>query len=305
MTQPKRAVLQGQIAHLQYLNREADPDEHRLFARQRASRIAMLEKELALLGDIASEASVTVTFEGDSVSGSQSMGVKLMATTMAAFQQVVGLVAGSTADLEATASGRPRSANVDDLHFTSVAHGSFGYHLEVRQTGVLFPETHTGPAIEQTLELLDAAGHDEDKFLDAIGDLPGQVLTKLKAFVAPVKKDHGMLRLVTATREVQLNREEVVLAYERITDSFTEDETQSLAGIFRGVHTASRRFEFEMKGGLVEKGDINEEVSAETIEAYAKQYVNKDVLATFQVFSVKLRRGAEKKSYTLLDIREL
>ncbi len=149
MTQSKRAVLQGQIAHLQYVDQAAGPDEHRLFARQRASRIAMLEKELAFLVDSPSEASVIVTFEGRSVTGSEGIGIGIVTRTMTAFKKLVGLLVGVIQEIPDTASGRARSGNVEHLQLTNLAHGSFGYELATRYPDGLFDATRTSQAIDQ------------------------------------------------------------------------------------------------------------------------------------------------------------
>lgn len=305
MTRSDISVLEAQIAHLERMASFAPADEHPLFSEGRTSRIDYLRQQIAALHEAPPAPSVMITFDGDSVIGSQSMGAKLMANTMVAFQDVVGLVAGSAADLEDTPSGRPRKANVDNLHFTSVAHGSFGYELEVRKDGVSISESHTGPAIERTLQILEAAGRGDEEFLRSVDDLPGQVLKKLKAFVAPVKRDHGTFRLVTPTRQVELDREQVILAYDRIADTVVEDEMLTVMGTFRGVLTSSRKFEFELEDGTIATGGIDDEVSPETLATYDEKFIDKRVQGTFQLLIAKKRGGGVRKSYTLLEIRAL
>ena len=303
MTQSDKSVLQAQIKHLEQISVQAPSDEHELFRLGREGRIASLKAEVASLEEAAPAPSVLITFNGSSVNGSESMGVKLITKTMSAFKDMVGLIAGSVEGLSLSPTGKARSAKVDDLHFTSVALGSFGYELAVRKSGEMYKFIETGQAIDEALSILEFAGTDEEAFLSAVDELPVQLFAKLKAFVGPVKQDKGTIRLVTQTRELDLSKDEVVLAYDRITSTVKEDYTDTFSGTFQGVLTGSREFEFKPDGGDSFKGRVEDELEDERLEEFDRKYVNKEVRATFKVVVVKPRGGAERKSFTLLDVR--
>ena len=304
MTQSRKSALLGQIAHLQRVGEQAPTDEDEFFRVGRDQRIAHLEAEIAAVENAPDPAAVTVTFSGESVDGSSSMGVPLLARTMTAFKDIVGLLRGSLEGLPATPTGRPRSASTDDLHFTRVALGSFGYELAVRHPGDLLSSESTGRAIGEAIELLQAAGTDEDTFFAAVDDRPPQLFAKLKAFVGPVKRDRGTVRLVTDTRELALDRDQVVLAYDRITQTVTEDYTDTLSGIFQGVLMASRKFEFTpADGSPTLRGNVDDDLDDDRLAAFDRGFINETVRATFRVIVVKARSGAEKNSWVLLDVR--
>ena len=304
MTQSRKSALLGQIAHLKRVSAKSPADEDAFFRVGRERRIAFLEEEVAAVENAPNAAAVTVTFSGESVDGSSSMGVPLLARTMTAFKDIVGLLRGSSEGLPATPTGRPRSAKTDDLHFTRVALGSFGYELAVRHPSDLLSGDSTGQAIGEAIDLSRAAGTDEEAFLSAVDDRPPQLFAKLKAIVSPIKRDRGTVRLVTDTRELTLDRDEVVLAYERITQTVTEDYTDTLSGIFQGVLMASRKFEFAPEGGgPTLSGNVDEELDDDRLAAFDRDFINETVRATFRVIVVKARSGAEKRSWILLDVR--
>ncbi len=134
---------------------------------------------------------------------------------------------------------------------------------------------------------------------------PPQLLVSLKDFVAPIKQDRGSVRLVTDTRELGISREDVVLAYERITNTFVEDATETIEGTFLGALMGSRVFEFQVPGGDTLKGSVDDAVEEERLAGFDEQYINKRVRGVFQIVTVKRLSGAERKTYTLLDVQRV
>ena len=305
MIQNRRSFLLGQVAHLREIRALADKDEHALFSRGRENRIASLLEEVANLVEAPPEPSVIVTFEGKSVVGAQSIGIGLYTKTMMALQQIIGLVAGTMTHLPATDMGKPRSAAMNDLHFVGNAYGSFGYELATRNSDGLFSEQDTGAAIDRTLSILEAAGQDEEKFYAIIENEPPQLLTKLKDFLAPVKSDKGSARMVTATRELLLDRDQVVLAYERINSTVKKDYTAVLVGVFKGALLSSRVYDFELLDHSIAKSPVDEALDDEKLAGFAERYMDRRVSAVFNVVVIERRGGVEKTVYTLMDIQGL
>ena len=304
MMQSQREVLLREIAHV--TEQQSRHEVGSFFHIAHGGRLVALQNRLAVLEQPEREpARVAVTFNGSSVDGSASIGIKLFTRTMTAFKDIVGLIRGSQEGLTPTAGGRPRSAKTEDLHFTNIALGSFGYELAVRHPDGLWSEQATGQAINEAMDLLQAAGNDEEAFLAAVEERPPQLFGKLKAFVGPVKRDNGSIRLVTDERTLVLDRDQVVLAYERITQTVTDEYTETLRGTFQGVLTGSRRFEFAPSDSEYStlSGTVDEDLDDERLVAFDRNFVNQEVRATFRVLVVTPRGGVERRSWVLLDVR--
>ena len=111
------------------------------------------------------------------------------------------------------------------------------------------------------------------------------------------------MRLVTDTRTLGLSREEVVLAYERVSATVKEDYTESIRGSFKGALLSSRVFDFETADGELLQGGVHDELEEERLVTFDRDFLNQSVTGVFQVVTVKRLRGEERRSYTLLDVR--
>ena len=188
MIQSQKDVLLREIAHVSM--QQARHPEDSFFYIAHGGRLVALRRELAALEETTPEtARVAITFNGQSITGSEGIGVGVVTKTMQAFQKVIGLLVGVVEGIAPTPSGRPRSGSVDHLQLVNLAYGSFGYELESRYPDGFFSTAHTSRAIDQAMDLLRDAATDERAFLEEVETYPPQLIAKLKEFVYPVKRD--------------------------------------------------------------------------------------------------------------------
>jgi hypothetical protein len=185
-------------------------------------------------------------------------------------------------------------ARLSRLHVTDVVHGSFGFHFQELPEQESIRETPLFEAAEEAARLIDAAGKDDEAFVDVVEGLNPRVHDAVRNFFMTIADAGATFRLSTATTIAEFTSERLRAAVDQVTIESREEADQPLPGVFGGVLHSSRQFEHELDNGDVIRGKADPGLELSALVAW---YL-KPCIAHVRVVRWT-RAGREHKRYTL------
>ncbi len=269
----KRAYLVAEKTTLENLVATLHEDSvvERMGLEDRLSDVAA---ELASLEAMTSgrTAESELVFYGAPVRGSEGIDARFTSDVISAYQDLIAKTLAAKNELRAM--GPIPDAHLSRLHVTDVVHGSFGFQFQElpEQESLDFPppfkatgETPLFEAAEEAARLIDAAGKDDEAFVDVVEGLNPRVHDAVRNFFTTIAAAGATFRLSTATTISEFTPDRLRAAVDQVTIESREEADQPLPGVFMGVLHASRQFEHELDSGRVIHGKADPTLDLSTL----------------------------------------
>lgn len=257
------------------------------------SRLSEVTQELASLSESTSRtAEAELLFYGEPVHGSAGIDARFTSTVIAAYQDLIAKTLAAKSELHAM--GPVPDAHRSRLHVTDVVHGSFGFHFKELITQESLGPSLLFEAAEEAAQVIDAAGRDDEAFVDVVAGMNPRVHEAVRTFFTTIANAGATFRLSTATTTSEFAADRLSAAVERVTIERREEADQPLPGVFLGVLHASRQFEHKLGSGEVIRGKADPALDLSTLV----EWNLKPCIAHVRVIRWT-RAGREYKRFTL------
>jgi hypothetical protein len=257
------------------------------------SRLSDVTAELASLAtDVGRTAESELVFYGRPVHGTAGIDARFTSAVISAYQDLIAKTLAAKSDLRAM--GPVPDAHLSRLHVTDVIRGSFGFQFQELTEQASFGETALFEAAEEAAHLIDAAGRDDEAFVDVVEGLNPRVHEAMRTFFITIAEAGATFRLSTAKTISEFTAERLDAAVDRVTIESREEADQPLPGVFMGVLHASRSFEHKLDSGEVIRGKADPSLELSTLVDWDL----KPCIAHVRVVQWT-RAGREHKRYTL------
>lgn len=269
------------------------------------SRLAEVVEELESLSGIAApkHAETELTFYGGPVVGTEGIDAVFASEILGTYQALVAKV-HATRESVLHGSGPVRAEARAHLHVTGLIRGSFGFQLREMEAPLSSPQTEMFAeesalfaAVEETAKLIEAAGSDDERFVDAMDNINPRIYESVRQFFDTVHEYGATFRLSSARINAEFDRTRVDAAIERVNVEWRDEHTERILGVFGGVLSDSRSFEHQPHDAALIRGKADPQLALEPL----LQWWSKESLAVVRV--KRWQRGArEFRRYTLLDV---
>lgn len=253
-------------------------------------------------------ASVALLFSGEPVLGSRSISADFATEALGRYQDLVSKIHGDKLEAE----GLPRMGKIphkhlSTLHITDVAHGSFGFILEEKDTD------QTSIFSTSLKETLDAAAKliasfysdEEDDYANTVDTINARVFISLKDFFKVLYDARATMRMVEGSVDQQLDRPKIEKAYDRSQKTIVDEGEENLDGILIGIIPSKMEFEFQ-------PDNQDEPIVGKTGPAIGRSYLDRihsqqHVVGSHCQAKILVRTtvhptGRTTKKYTMLDL---
>jgi len=299
MTQAtKRQYLEAEKTTLESLVSELAADD--VFERVGLeSRLLEVASELTSLQVAApNTAESELVFYGAPVHGSAGLDARFTSEVIHLYQDLVAKTLAAKGELRAM--GPIPDAHRSRLHVTDIVRGSFGFRFEELADQESFTATPLFEAAEEAAHLIEAAGQNDEAFVDVLERLNPRVHDAVRSFFRTIADAGATFRLSSARTVAEFSAERLRAAVERVTIESREEADQPLTGVFMGVLHASRTFEHRLDSGEIIRGKADPALDLSTLIA---MHLQRGV-AHVRVLQWT-RGGREYKRYTLRRLERI
>lgn len=241
-------------------------------------------------------AETDLVFHGVPVHGSEGIDARFASNILGAYQDLLSKTLAGMQNPALKASGPIPDSHLSRIHITGIARGSFGFELRELADQETFEPTPLFEAAEEAGRLVQAAGRDDESFLDAVEGLNPRVHESLRVFLQVIRDAGATFRIQTAKLQAEFSSDAVAAAVERAAAERKDEEDVPMSGRFLGVLHGSRTFEHEV-GGEVIKGKADPDLDLPELVRWDL----KVCVAHVRVLKWT-RAGKEYRRYTLLRI---
>jgi hypothetical protein len=251
-------------------------------------------------------ASTALYFSGTPVIGSMGIDAQFASKAIAGYQDLVSKILVNP-DPRTEPSVVTARSNTDQLHVTALLHGSLGFLIEELEPRAvpLFPtplKQATDRADDVIVQLADAS---DEGFEQQIEFLAPPVFNAARHFFTTLHRAEASMRLVDASHDATLRRDDIDRAFVRLEDSSVDEGDFIEEGLLIGIIPVGGRFEFRRDSGELVTGKVATTLS----EAYLQRLENEQAIgrrwrATIKRREVK-RFGRSKQTFKLLDLQEV
>lgn len=277
--------------------------DHPLMAEGLTERINWLNHELEELPKESFEAKVQLLFSGGAVIGSQGIKSNFVSKTVTPFQEMVKTQAALVRFGKVGTRGQTKKGATTDLYLTALPVGSFGIELSQLQSNDLFDSLDVSKAIKEVMVLIGNSASDDPTFETAIEKIPKRNLKNLKKFLQEIAEENSVLKMESGELGIELSKEKVNEAYQRVAATNDEENEIIVNGIFRGLLLDSGKFEIQDEEGKRISGFISEDLDEEQLIEYDRTYLNNNCIIHLRVHRTTFKTGTEKVDYELLEIK--
>lgn len=304
-----RDAMESELTGLDGLLANLDPEdvigraslEYR--RRSLAKELAHDESQVRTLG------SVTLSFEGGPVTGSRGIDAEFASKALHDYQDLIAkqMAAAETGGL--ARSGPVPSKELAKLNITEVMHGSFGFHLEERDSDEpQLVESAVRNAIAKIDDLLIAfASSDEQAYSGALATVDRRVFISVKSFYENLYSDSASMKIIEDDRSLVIDRQAVLTARHRIRDVEVEDDEFDVNGELLGLAPISRRFDFQpLTQGPVISGQVGQRLSDDYLERlHGEERISGQIYRALMTRRTATRADSSiSRTYTLLDLQD-
>ena len=180
--------------------------------------------------------------------------------------------------------------------------GSFGIELSQLENNDLFDAQDVANAMKQVMILVSNTAEDDSTFEKAIENTPKRNLTSLKKFLEEISEEKSVVKMECGELGIEISQDKVQEAYQRVIETFDEENEVFVSGIFRGLLLDSGKFEFQDEEGHKKSGFISEELIEEELIKYDQEFLNIPCRIHLQLHRTKFKTGNEKMAFELLGI---
>lgn len=299
-TREDRTFLKVQLLETERLQQLTA--DHPLMSHALSVRHQELNKRIEALPLGKKEPGAVLLFSGDPVTGSIGIDASFAARVLDPFQK---MVAAAFAHLWHGPEWKRRNSLNEPysrLMLCGLPRGSFGLQLTATPNNDLFAEDELADSLAHVTRMVDAAVRSDEDFASELTDTSPRVIQNLKSFLEVISKANAGLRLESGDLRSDMTPSEAKRAFERVSETHSEDETVSLTGTLKGVLLDSWEFNFTTIDGESIAGKISDELSEEQVIAINTGYFNQRCTATLLKTTVSFKNGRNRITYQLLDI---
>ncbi len=277
--------------------------DHPLMSEGLAERLNWLNQELEKLPKESFEPRVQLLFSGNAVVGSQGIKSSFVSKTITPFQEMVKTQVALVRFGKVGKRGQAKKGANTDLYLTALPVGSFGVELSQLQSTDLFDSLDVSKAMKEVMGLVANSAADDPTFEAAIEKMPKRNLNNLKKFLQEIVDENSVLKMESGELGLELPKEKVIEAYQRVSATVDEENELVINGIFRGLLLDSGKFEIQDEEGKRISGFISEDLDEEQLIEYDKSFLNTNCIIHLRVHKTKFKTGNEKVDYELLEIK--
>jgi len=243
-------------------------------------------------------------FAGGPAVGSVGLDAKFASKVLDAYQDMVANHYSASRH-GAVGSRGPRTGEDEArLCLTALPRGSFGLLLAQPQADDFIAAAQLSDAMDQITSLVEAAASGDAAFTDTVEKFHPRVLTPLERFLNALETQEASVHLRSATRQCDLNGEQVKAAKSRVAETKPETQTIRLRGVCRGVLLESWRFDFNPDGQPPISGVLAESVTEDSAKAILT-LVDEPAEAELKVTRMRTRSGFGRPAYELVSLQSL
>lgn len=277
--------------------------DHPLMSEGLAERLTLLKQELENLPNESFEPKIQLLFSGNAVVGSQGIKSTFVSKTLTPFQEMVKTQVALVRFGKVGKRGQAKKGANTDLYITALPVGSFGVELSQLESNDLFDSMDVSKAMKDVMTLVVNSATDDETFEASIEQTPKRNLTNLKKFLQEIADEKSVLKMESGELGVELPKEKIVEAFQRVSATIDEETELIINGTFRGLLLDSGKFEIQDEEGKRISGFISEEIEEDQLVEYDKTFLNSNCIIHLRVHKTKFKTGNEKTDYELLEIR--
>jgi regulator of replication initiation timing len=278
--------------------------DHPLMSEGLIERLNLLKQELEEMPKESFEPKVQLLFSGNAVIGSQGIKSSFVNKTTTPFQEMVKTQVALVRFGRVGKRGQAKKGANTDLYLTALPVGSFGVELSQLQNSDLFDSMDVSNAMKEVMTLIANCSTDDATFESTIEKTPKRNLTNLKKFLQEIVEENSVLKMESGELGIELAKEKIVEAYQRVSSTVDEENQIIINGIFRGLLLDSGKFEIQDEEGKKISGFISEELGEEQLIEYDKTFLNNNCIIHLKIHKTKFKTGNEKIDYELLEIKQ-
>lgn len=278
--------------------------DHPLMSEGLIERLNLLKQELEEMPKESFEPKVQLLFSGNAVIGSQGIKSSFVNKTTTPFQEMVKTQVALVRFGRVGKRGQAKKGANTDLYLTALPVGSFGVELSQLQNSDLFDSMDVSNAMKEVMTLIANCSTDDATFESTIEKTPKRNLTNLKKFLQEIVEENSVLKMESGELGIELAKEKIVEAYQRVSSTVDEENQIIINGIFRGLLLDSGKFEIQDEEGKKISGFISEELGEEQLIEYDKTFLNNNCIIYLKIHKTKFKTGNEKIDYELVEIKK-
>lgn len=278
--------------------------DHPLMSEGLNERLNLLKQELEEMPKESFEPKVQLLFSGNAVIGSQGIKSSFVNKTTTPFQEMVKTQVALVRFGRVGKRGQAKKGATTDLYLTALPIGSFGVELSQLHNTDLFDSMDVSNAMKEVMTLIANCSTDDATFESTIEKTPKRNLSNLKKFLQEIVEENSVLKMESGELGIELSKEKIVEAYQRVSSTVDEENQIIINGIFRGLLLDSGKFEIQDEEGKKISGFISEELGEEQLIEYDKTFLNNNCIIHLKIQKTKFKTGNEKIDYELLEIKK-
>jgi hypothetical protein len=299
-TRTDRQFLKVQVLETQRLQQLTAG--HPLMSHALSVREQELSEQVRALPLGKKEPRAVLFFSGEPVTGSLGIDAAFAGRVMDPFQKMVA------ADFAYRWHGREAGRRNSQSEFNSrlmlsgLPRGSFGLELTAVPNDDMFAEDELADSLSHVTRVVGASVRGDEEFASELTETAPRVVQCLKSFLEVIAKGRAGLRLESGDLRTEMTPEQASRAFERVSETQSEEETVSLTGIFKGVLLDSWEFNFTTIDGESIKGKIGQELSEDQVIEFNGLYFNQRCDATLLKTTVSFKNGRNRVTYQLQGV---
>lgn len=277
--------------------------DHPMMAEGLKQKLYELKTRLNDLPKEVFEPKIQLLFSGNAVMGSQGIKSSFLSQTLNPFQEIVKTQAALIRFGHVGKRGQAKKSANTELYLTALPIGSFGVELSQLESYDLFDSQDVSKAMKSAIFLINDVSLDDSTFEKAIINTPKRNLSNLKRFLKEIVEEDSIVEMECGEIGIEISKEKVKEAYERVSETTDNEEDLIINGIFRGLLLDSGKFEVQDAEGRKISGFLSEELVETELVKYDQAFLNRSCRIYLRMHKTKFKTGNERIDYELLEIK--
>jgi hypothetical protein len=299
-TRTDRQFLKVQILETQRLQKLTAG--HPLMSHALSVREQELSEQVRALPLGKKEPRAVLFFTGEPVTGCLGIDAAFAAGVMEPFQKMVAADFAYRRLGRVGGRGGSQSESHSRMMLSGLPRASFGLELTAAANDDLFAKDELADSLSHVTRVVDASVRSDEDFASELTETSPRVVQCLKLFLEVIAKGRAGLRLESGDLRTEMTPEQASRAFERVSETQSDEETVSLTGTFKGVLLESWEFNFTKIDRESIKGKIGQELSEDQVIEFNTLYFNQRCIATLLKTTVSFKNGRNRVTYQLQNV---
>ena len=267
------------------------------------NRLKSLKEELSKIDKNIIRHKAVITFRGSPVFGTHGILVDFASKASGALNDAVTSIAASLSE-NLRYKGPIPNRDKNKLLITNIAKGSFGFELEVPNSGensLLPEETNASIALEKMIELFNnSIADNEEELSEIVQEIHPRAVKKVVDFLETLKTNNAWFAFEYKNKKAKYpNIEYIEKTISILDEKNIQENEETFLGEFQGVLPQSRTFEFKTNDNKLIKGKISSDIKDPKV--LNEEYLLIPVKITLKTTQV----GQSSPKYMLMDIENI